>query len=66
MNTVAWLNEYSSMKKARRHGKGESAIRFLNTNCNFANLALLLLLHIWLVGGVQGEKKAENQQLDND
>jgi hypothetical protein len=29
MNTVAWLNEYSSMKEAMRDGKGESPIRFL-------------------------------------
>ncbi len=39
MNTVAWLNEYSSMKEATRHGKGESAIRFLEHKLQLCQLS---------------------------
>ncbi len=39
MNTVAWLNEYSSMKEAMRHGKGESAIRFLEHKLQLCQLS---------------------------
>jgi hypothetical protein len=39
MNTVAWLNEYSSMKEAMRHGKGEGALRFLEHKLQLCQLS---------------------------
>ncbi len=49
MDTVAWLNEYSSMKEALRHGKGESAIRFLEHKLQLCQLSSSSSSH--LVGG---------------
>jgi len=51
MNTVAWLNEYSSLKKAMTHGKGESAIRFLEHKLQLCQLSSSSSSSSHLVGG---------------
>jgi uncharacterized protein involved in tolerance to divalent cations len=38
-NTVAWLNEYSSMEEAMRHGKDQGALRFLEHKLQLCQLS---------------------------